>query len=120
MSEAEQALDDLPPAADTEAELAVVRGEIEGHRSLLAEVRAEAQAIAREAELSNRRLQAIASERNAWNERRSGAAIQIGTLETRREEARAERTGLEDAPAAIRRTAPRLDRRHRDRRSRTA
>jgi chromosome segregation protein len=76
-----------------------VHGEIEGYRSQLAEVRAEAQAIAREAELSNRRLQAIASERKQWNDRSSSAGSQIATIETRLEEARSERAGLEDAPA---------------------
>jgi chromosome segregation protein len=100
-AEAERALSELPPAADTEQKLAAVREEIEGYRAQLAEVRAEAQAIAREAELSNRRLQAIATEREAWDARRTGAAAQIGTLETRVEEARAERAGLEDAPSAF-------------------
>jgi chromosome segregation protein len=99
--DAERALSQLPPAADTEQKLTAVREEIEGYRAQLAEVRAEAQAIAREAELSNRRLQAIATEREAWDTRRTGAAAQIGTLETRVEEARAERASLEDAPAAF-------------------
>ena len=63
----------MTPAADLEAELAALREEIEGHRAPLAEVRAEAQAFAREAELTDRRLQAIATERNAWGERRDGA-----------------------------------------------
>jgi chromosome segregation protein len=100
-AESEQALAELPPAAETETRLAAVRVEIEGYRTQLAEVRAEAQAIAREAELSNRRLQAIAAEQQAWNERRSGAAAQIATLDTRIEEARLERASLEDAPAAF-------------------
>jgi chromosome segregation protein len=100
-AEAGQALAALPPSAETEARLAAVRVEIEGHRKQLAEVQAEAQAIAREAELSSRRLQAIASERQAWDERRTGAAGQIATLQTRREEASAERAELADAPAAF-------------------
>src|SRR4029077_1410185 len=45
------ALTELPPSSDTEAQLATVRADIEGHRRLAAQVRAEAQALAREAEL---------------------------------------------------------------------
>ena len=100
-ADTERMLSDLAPAAETEQKLAAVRVAIEGYRSELAEVRAEAQAIAREAELSNRRLQAIAADRQGWDERRGGATAQIATLETRLAEARAERAGLEDAPAAF-------------------
>jgi chromosome segregation protein len=100
-SEAERALAALQPAAALEKQLAAIRTEIEGHRGQLAEVRAEAQAIAREAELSDRRLQAIAAERNAWAERKQGAGAQIATLETRAGEARSERATLETAPQAF-------------------
>jgi chromosome segregation protein len=100
-ADSDRALAELPPAAETEAKLAAIRVEIEGHRSQLAEVRAEAQAIAREAELSNRRLLAIADERHAWDARRTGATAQIATLEERLAEARTERASLEDAPAAF-------------------
>jgi chromosome segregation protein len=97
----EQALAALPPAAETEEKLGAIRVEIDGDRAALAEARAEAQAIAREAELSNRRLQAIATEQQDWGARLSSATTQIATLETRTSEARLERTGLEDAPAAF-------------------
>jgi chromosome segregation protein len=96
--QAEEALIGMPPAAALEAELAALRDEIEGHRARVAEVRAEAQALAREAELSDRRLQAIAAERNEWQTRSDGAAAQIATLETRSGEARAERDKLAQAP----------------------
>ena len=96
--EAEHALAALPPAADIEGKLATVRGEIEGQRARLAEVRAEAQALAREAEISARRLAAIVTDRQAWNERNESAASQIKTLEARVEEAKTERASLEDAP----------------------
>src|SRR3982075_3275934 len=56
------ALGELPPSLDAESRLAAVRTEIEGHRRLAAQVRAEAQALAREAELADRRLQAILAE----------------------------------------------------------
>jgi chromosome segregation protein len=96
--EAERALAALPQAAEMETRLAGVRGEVESQRARLAEVRAEAQALAREAEIAARRLDAIASERGAWSTRHDGAAAQIETLNARVEEARTERTGLEDAP----------------------
>jgi chromosome segregation protein len=96
--EAQRALQALPPAANIEAQLAAVRGEIEGQRARLAEVRAEAQALAREAEISARRLTALAADRQAWSERNDGAAAQLETLQTRVEEAKRERASLVDAP----------------------
>src|SRR5262245_9858899 len=96
--EATRAIEALPPAADIETQLATVRGEIEGQRSRLAEVRAEAQALAREAEIAARRLATIATDRQSWTERNESALAQIKTLETRVEEAKTERASLEDAP----------------------
>jgi chromosome segregation protein len=61
-------------------------------------MRVEAQAIAREAELADRRLQAIAGERAEWSERRDGAATQIGTIGERSVETQRERAELETAP----------------------
>jgi len=96
--ESQRALKALPPAANIETQLAATRGEIEGGRAQLAEVRAEAQALAREAEISARRLTAIAADRQAWSERNGGAAAQIETLQARVEEAKRERASLIDAP----------------------
>jgi len=93
------ALDELPPSLDSETRLAAVRTDIEGHRRLAAQVRAEAQALAREAELADRRLQAIVAEQNQWNTRKQGAASQIATIEARVTEVTAERAELENAPA---------------------
>jgi chromosome segregation protein len=93
------ALDELPPSLDTETKLAAVRSDIEGHRRLAAQVRAEAQALAREAELADRRLQAIISEQNQWQARKESAASQIATIEARITEVKAERAELENAPA---------------------
>jgi chromosome segregation protein len=90
---------ELPPSADLEARLATVRTEIESKRTELAEIRAEAQALAREAELADRRLNAIGTDRQAWNDRRERAMTQIATLDTRSAEAKQEREGLADAPA---------------------
>jgi chromosome segregation protein len=96
--EAEKALAALAAAADLEAKLAKVNDVIAHDRAALAEVRVEAQAIAREAELADRRLQAIAAERSAWDERKDSAAAQIDTIGQRVEEARSERTELSNAP----------------------
>jgi len=95
------ALTELPPTIDTETRLAAVRSDIDGHRRLAAQVRAEAQALAREAELADRRLQAIVAERSQWQNRIASAASQIGTIEARLTEVTAERAELEDAPAVF-------------------
>jgi chromosome segregation protein len=93
------ALAALPPSADTETRLAAVRSDIDGHRRLAAQVRAEAQALAREAELADRRVQAILAERSEWQNRKAGAASQIVTIEARVTEVKAERAELDNAPA---------------------
>ncbi len=96
---ANAALAALPPSLETETRLAAIRTEIEGHRQVAAQVRAEAQALAREAELADRRLQAITAERNEWQNRQASAASQIETIEARVTEVKAERAELENAPA---------------------
>jgi chromosome segregation protein len=93
------ALGELPPSLDTETRLAAVRTDIDGHRRLAAQVRAEAQALAREAELADRRVQAILSERSEWHNRKQSAASQIATIEARVTEVKAERAELDNAPA---------------------
>jgi len=98
---AQAALEELPPSLDTETRLAAVRSDIDGHRRLAAQVRAEAQALAREAELADRRLQAITAERTEWQNRKVGAASQIETIEARITEVTAERAELDDAPAVF-------------------
>ena len=92
-------LAELPPSLDTETRLAAVRTDIDGHRRLAAQVRAEAQALAREAELADRRVQAILAERSEWQNRRQSAASQIATIEARVTEVTAERAELDNAPA---------------------
>ncbi|MBB5046685.1 chromosome segregation protein [Rhodopseudomonas rhenobacensis] len=101
MYTAEETLAELPPSQEAEERLAAVRTEIEGHRRLAAQVRAEAQALAREAELADKRLQAIVAERAEWQRRAEGAASQIATIESRLTELTEERAQLDDAPAAF-------------------
>ena len=96
---AEQGLASLPAADSTEGQLASVRAAIEAHRAELAEARAQSQALAREAEIAARRIAAIATDRAGWSERHGGSATQIAALSARMEEARTERTALEQMPA---------------------
>ncbi len=95
------ALEELPPTHDTETRLAAVRTDIEGHRRFAAQVRAEAQALAREAELADRRVQAIVAERTEWQNRKQSAASQVATVEARITEVTAERAELDNAPAVF-------------------
>jgi chromosome segregation protein len=88
----------LPASAELESELAAIRTQVADERGKLAEVRAEAQALAREIELAMRRLAAIASEAADWTSRRDSAAAQITTIEARLAETRAEHEGLVEAP----------------------
>ena len=97
-AQAEQSLAALAPAADLETELAGVRDDIAGKRAHLAEVRAEQQAIVREAEIADRRLNQLGGEKAGWVERQQGARNQTETLEQRIAEATRDRAELEDAP----------------------
>jgi chromosome segregation protein len=97
-TEAERALKALAPAANIESKLASVRDDITGKRAKLAEVRAEQQAIVREAELADKRLDTLAADKAGWNERRDGAKNQIATLDQRIAEAKRDRAELENAP----------------------
>jgi chromosome segregation protein len=97
-AEAESSLGALAPAADLETKLAQVHDVIAGKRAKLAEVQAEQQAIAREAELADRRLSQLSMDKDSWVERQQGARTQIVTLEQRIAEARRDRTELENAP----------------------
>ncbi|HEY7296407.1 MAG TPA: AAA family ATPase [Xanthobacteraceae bacterium] len=95
---AESALAELAPTDDLEARLAILRKEIDERRGEFAQLRADAQALAREAELAQRRLATIAADHEGWSGRRTGATAQIATLETRAAEARSERADLDNAP----------------------
>jgi chromosome segregation protein len=92
------ALHEMPASVETEDRLTAVRSDIEGRRRLAAQVRAEAQALAREAELADRRLQAIIAERTQWQNRARSAASQVETIEARLAELTAEREELVNAP----------------------
>jgi len=97
-SEAERSLAALAPAAVIEGQLASVRDDISAKRAALAEVRAEQQAIVREAELADKRLATLTADRAGWSERREGAHKQIATLDERIAEAKRDRAELTNAP----------------------
>ncbi len=97
-AQAERSLAELAPAVALETKLSGVRDDINGKRAKLAEVRAEQQAIVREAEMADRRLATLATDKAGWVERREGAKNQIATLEQRISEAKRDRTELENAP----------------------
>ena len=78
--QATAALEELPSSEPTEARLAEVKTGIDGCRRVAAQVRAEAQALAREAELADRRLQAITAERNDWQSRKASASSNATAL----------------------------------------
>jgi chromosome segregation protein len=83
------------------ADLKEIRQKVATDRAAVSDVRAQAQALAREIELAGRRIAAIAHDADAWRERASNAAAQIALLEARTAEALQERAGLEDAPRAF-------------------
>ena len=92
-TEAERTLGALAPAADLETRLSGVRDDIAGKRARLAEARAEQQAIVREAELADRRLTQLATDKDGWLQRQDGARNQIATLASRVAEATRDRAG---------------------------
>ncbi|MBI2713925.1 MAG: AAA family ATPase [Rhizobiales bacterium] len=97
-AEAERALGSLAPATDLEIRLAGVRDDITAKRARLAEMRAEQQAIVREAEIADRRLSQLATDKDGWLQRQDGARNQIATLASRVAEAQRDRAELENAP----------------------
>jgi chromosome segregation protein len=91
----------LAPSSELETKLVDVREKLALERGQAAEVRAEAQALAREAEQAERRLATLKTEATEWTGRRESAQAQIATLETRTGEMTAERRSLDDAPQAF-------------------
>lgn len=99
--EAEAALDELPVADGLDRAIADLRDEVASARAALAEAKAAAEGVARERQMRDRRLEAIARERASWTQRAAGAAAQIEVLRGRREAAEEERAALMEAPEDI-------------------
>jgi chromosome segregation protein len=87
---------DAPTRALMEGRAAVAQ-----HRAAVAEARAAVGTLNREAELRVRRLEAIARERRGWQDRARNAQAQIGVLDQRRADMRAERETLDERPNEI-------------------
>ncbi len=97
-AQAESELARLAASVSLEGELAAARAQMDAERARLAELRAQCQALAREAEVTARRVAAIALDVQAWRERQDGAVAQLTTLEARLAETNNERAELQQAP----------------------
>jgi len=99
--EAEAQLEEAPDATSYQDQIEELRGEVASARSALAEARAVSEGLAREQQLRDRRLEAIAREYDSWKTRAANAAQQIAVLKERQEEAEEERGELIEAPEDI-------------------
>ena len=88
----------LPPSVELEGKLNEARDTLGNERARVAEVRAEAQALAREVELAERRLATMKTEISDWSARRDSAGGQIEILDARMSETTLERRELDNAP----------------------
>jgi chromosome segregation protein len=91
----------LPPATGLAERLAVARAEVQGDRATLTEARAALASVVREADIRQRRRNAIVRERQGWTERAANSAAQVAVLDARRTESEVERDGLFDRPDEI-------------------
>jgi chromosome segregation protein len=97
-AEAEDALQNLAPTAQLTGKLDRARASAAHARAETAETRAAVQSLAREAQVRLQRRQAIAAERQSWDERRNRADGQIADYEERIAETREELEQLAEAP----------------------
>lgn len=101
VKEAREHITSLPDLTDLQRQRDIARSEQSLSRATLAEARAHAQGLKREGEMRQRRLEAIARERQSWVMRAQNADQQIAVLDDRLRQARAEQKGLEEAPDQI-------------------
>lgn len=99
--DAEEQLHSAPDVSGLEAKITSIQTEVAAARTALAEARAIAEGLAREQQMRDRRLEAIAREYDNWRTRAANAAHQIEVLNARREEAAEEREELIEAPQEI-------------------
>lgn len=99
--EAEIGLQTAPELAELDEKLQRMTAEVATDRGLLAEARARHEGLQRENEARQRRLAAIAEERQSWTQRATNAQTHIATLQERHAEARGETERLADAPDDI-------------------
>ncbi|MCI9866236.1 chromosome segregation protein SMC [Rhizobium skierniewicense] len=91
-------LEDAADLSDIDLRLKETQLEVATDRSLLAEARARHEGLNREAEVRQRRINAIAQERATWQARAASASGHIATLREREDEARDELAELDIAP----------------------
>ncbi|MEM9632290.1 MAG: chromosome segregation protein SMC [Pseudomonadota bacterium] len=101
VAETEERLEEAPDSTSYREQIEEFQGQVGTARGALAEARAVSEGFAREQQLRDRRLEAIAREYDSWKTRASNAAQQISVLTERREEAEEERAELIEAPEDI-------------------
>lgn len=84
-----------------EKELEQLRIKVAEDRAQMAEVRAAAEGLSREAEARGRRLETIKNERENWKRRGENAGKQIAQLSNRRASSQKELATIEDAPDQV-------------------
>ncbi|PVB63041.1 chromosome segregation protein SMC [Labrenzia sp. 011] len=99
--EAEERLEAAPDGTSYRSGIEDLQARVETARGALAEARAVSEGLAREQQMRDRRLEAIAREYDGWKTRAANAAQQIAVLQERREEAEEERAELIEAPEDI-------------------
>ena len=95
---ANDALADAPDLSELELTLRTQTADVAADRAAVAEARAAHDGLARENEARQRRIAAIANERQTWKARAASADEHIATLRDREAEARDEVEELIDAP----------------------
>ncbi|NRP18091.1 Chromosome partition protein Smc [Ensifer adhaerens] len=95
---ANDALADAPDLSELELKLRTQTADVATDRAAVAERRAAHDGLARENEARQRRIAAIAGERQTWKARAASADEHIATLRDREAEAREEVEDLMDAP----------------------
>ncbi|PYE46345.1 condensin subunit Smc [Rhizobium sp. PP-F2F-G20b] len=98
LEDAVAALEDAPDMAGLDQRLAAQGSAVAADRAALAEARALSDGLNRETEARERRLRAIAAERETWASRAASADDHIATLRDREAEARDEIEAILDAP----------------------
>ncbi|MDQ0319473.1 chromosome segregation protein [Pararhizobium capsulatum DSM 1112] len=101
MEEGRAALEELADLGDLEQRVSSQTVAVTLDRAAVVEARSIHDGLARENESRQRRLTAIAGERQTWSERAKGAQDHIETLRDREAEAREEAEELNDAPDAF-------------------
>ena len=98
---AETSLSTAPDLTELEQRQEQANAAVLQDRAQTAETRATYEGLSRETEARNRRLSAIAVERENWISRAGNAEEQIGSLENRKTEAMSEIEALADAPDEV-------------------